>query len=234
MEADGRKETTIRRREAVALLIGIGSAVLAYFTAGPRAIARALAAEPGGSAAATCVLSRETTEGPYWVENRLTRRDITEGRKGAGLGLSIKVIDVPGCKPIKGADVELWHADARGAYSGVSGASSRFLRGHQKTNAAGVVRFETLYPGWYPGRTPHIHVKVHVGGSEVHTGQIFFTDAASRSVYRTGVYSSRGQADTTNGSDSIYRQTGGSRATARVSRRRGGGYRGTVTLGVRA
>ena len=54
----------------------------------------------------------------------------------------------------------------------------------------------------YPGRTPHIHMKVHVGGTEVHTGQLFFSDATSAAVYRTSAYAGRGEADTTNGTTS--------------------------------
>ena len=57
-----------------------------------------------------------------------------------------------------------------------------------------MARFETIYPGWYLGRTPHIHLNVHVGGDEVHTGQLFFRDSVSREVYRTRHYRSHGQA----------------------------------------
>jgi protocatechuate 3,4-dioxygenase beta subunit len=172
----------------------------------------------------------ELTEGPYWVPNRLTRRDITENRPGIPLALRFVVQDASTCKPIQGADVELWHADNRGVYSGVAGSpSTHFLRGHQKSNADGAVRFDTIYPGWYRGRTPHIHVKVHVDG-DVHTGQIFFPDATSARVYRTKHYAAHGQADTTNAEDSIYGDDG-RRTTLRL-RRRSGGYRATLALGV--
>jgi protocatechuate 3,4-dioxygenase beta subunit len=76
------------------------------------------------------------------------------------------------CRAIKNASVEIWHADASGAYSGVAGNGGTWLRGIQRTNARGQVRFETILPGWYPGRTPHIHMKVFVSGSEIHTGQV--------------------------------------------------------------
>ena len=107
------------------------------------------------------------------------------------------------------------------------------MRGHQKANSKGVARFDTIYPGWYRGRTPHIHLKVHVGGDVVHTGQLFFPDRISAAVYRKAPYRSNGQADTTNANDNIYVQAGGSRARAKLVRRSGArGYVGSVTLGV--
>ena len=78
------------------------------------------------------------------------------------------------------AAVEIWHADAAGVYSGVSGNRGNFLRGVQRTNASGVARFDTIFPGWYRGRTPHIHMKVFVSGDEVHTGQVFFRPAVTK------------------------------------------------------
>lgn len=75
------------------------------------------------------------------------------------------MLDSATCKPIANGAVDIWHCDAGGTYSGVSGNSGRFLRGIQKTNAKGVASFDTIYPGWYQGRTVHIHVKVYVGGN---------------------------------------------------------------------
>ena len=94
-------------------------------------------------AATTRVLAREVTEGPYWIDNKLMRRDITEGRHGLPLMLHLTVVDASTCKPIKGADVELWHADADGVYSGVelrrvAGTSCAATR---RRNRAGRVRF---------------------------------------------------------------------------------------------
>src|SRR5690242_18259 len=130
--------------------------------------------------AATCVLTPEVTEGPYWIDTKLTRRDIREGKAGLPLVLAITVVNAKTCKPIKQADVELWHCDAQGNYSGFDSGSgggapggpgggggpqtsTRYLRGHQRSNAAGVATFLTVFPGWYPGRTPHIHMKAHIG-----------------------------------------------------------------------
>jgi protocatechuate 3,4-dioxygenase beta subunit len=133
-----------------------------------------------------CVLTPEHTEGPYYIAGEKVRRNITEGRPGTPLTLRLTVVDSRTCKPIKGAAVDIWHCDASGAYSGFGAgrASRTFMRGIQRTNANGVAIFKTVYPGWYPGRTVHIHVKVHVRGNVVHTGQLYFSDRVTDAVYR--------------------------------------------------
>jgi protocatechuate 3,4-dioxygenase beta subunit len=145
---------------------------------------------------------------------------------------------------IKGADVEIWHADASGLYSGFGSSPSqgsvntkRYLRGHQKSDADGKLSFLTIYPGWYRGRTPHIHVKVHVGGNTVHTGQLFFRDSISDKVYATSRYKSHGEPDTPNAEDSIYKQAGGSAALVSLKRRSSTslakGFNGSAVLAVK-
>jgi protocatechuate 3,4-dioxygenase beta subunit len=232
----------LRRRDLIVALGGLSVAALWQAACGSGAskststgAGSAAATNAQDAAATSCVLSREATSGPYYIANHLTRRDVTDGRPGLPLGLHVTVINASTCKPIKGADVEIWHADALGDYSGVNGNTKRFLRGHQKSNSKGRVLFDTIYPGWYMGRTPHIHLKVHVGGSVVHTGQLFFDDTTSAAVYRTASYKSHGQADTTNGSDGIYASAGGSKAKVRLTRRHGRqGFDGRITVGVRA
>jgi protocatechuate 3,4-dioxygenase beta subunit len=215
----------IGRREA---LITLGAGVGAAY--GLRGLLRAAPAE-----SASCVLQRETTEGPFWLDLDLLRRNIRGGRSGTPLTLRLKVVDATTCRPIRNATVDVWHADAGGVYSGVSGNSGNFLRGIQRSDARGNVRFETIVPGWYGGRTPHIHVKVFVSGDEVHTGQLFFRPATLRGIYAQGAYARRGQADTSNASDGIYRQAGA--RSILPLRRKGatiaGGYNGALTLGVR-
>ena len=68
------------------------------------------------------------------------------------------------------------------------------MRGIQRTDARGLARFDTVYPGWYTGRTVHIHVKVHVGGNVIHTGQLFFNDALTDVAFRKAPYSARPRA----------------------------------------
>src|SRR4051795_1559248 len=189
---------------------------------------------PSDAEAASCVLQREVTEGPYYLDLNLVRRNIRGGRPGTPLTLRFKVVDATTCKRVKGAMVELWHADASGVYSGVQGNGGTFLRGGQRTDANGNVRFETIVPGWYRGRTPHIHMKVFVSGEEVHTGQVFLRPATTRKVYAQGAYRSRGQQDTSNAADSIYRDAG-ARALLALTRKgklTGSGYDGRLTIGV--
>src|SRR5205823_11412199 len=155
-----------------------------------------------------------------------------EGHPGTLLTLDLRVVNVATCSPIKGAAVDIWHADAAGNYSGFgAGAASRtFLRGIQKTDANGLAVFTTIYPGWYSGRAVHIHVKVHVGGSVVHTGQLFFPDALTQAVYKAAPYASRGNPDVSNAQDSIF-VNGGKRGLLAL-KKSGAGYVGTTAMGV--
>jgi len=220
-------DSTLRRREALIALGGLGL--------GAAFGVRSLRAPGEAAGAADCLLQRETTEGPFYLDLDLVRRNIRGGRRGTPLTLRFTVVNATTCKPIPDAAVELWHADAAGVYSGVSGNSGNFLRGIQRTNAKGQVRFETIFPGWYRGRTPHIHMKVFVSGDEVHTGQIFFRAPVTRTIYRQGAYAARGQADTTNAADGIYRAAG-ARALCALKRKGAsvsGGYNGAMTIGVK-
>jgi hypothetical protein len=89
-----------------------------------------------------------------------------------------------------------------------------------------------MHPGWYRGRAVHIHVKVHLGGNVVHTGQFFFPDAVSDVVYKTAPYNKRGARDQRNPADSIF-VNGGSKGMLKV-RRSGSGYLATIAMGVHA
>lgn len=183
------------------------------------------------SGAVTCVLTPELTEGPYYIPNEKIRRNITDGHPGIPLILQLAVVDASTCKPIKGAAVDIWHADAAGNYSGF-GAGSRsrtFMRGIQKTDASGIASFRTVYPGWYPGRAVHIHVTVHVRGNVVHTGQLFFSDTLTDRVYRNAPYNKRPSRTTRNAKDSIF-VNGGRRSMLRLRRRTAGGYLGKITM----
>jgi Dioxygenase len=151
-------QNELNRRDVLKTAGGVGLAAIF----GPRAL-QLLGDD--AEAASTCLLTPEVTEGPYWVANRLTRRNITEGKPGVPLVIRFTVLNAKTCKPIRNADVEIWHCDALGNYSAVNGASTRYLRGHQKSNAVGKAEFLTIFPGWYRGRTPHIHMKVSVGAT---------------------------------------------------------------------
>jgi protocatechuate 3,4-dioxygenase beta subunit len=223
-EADrlSRRSTLVRAGGLAAVAVGAAS----------------LPAEAAGTArqdgAVTCVLSPEMTEGPYYLANEKMRRNITEGLPGAPLSLHLTVADASTCKPIKGAAVDIWHASAGGKYSGEQAndtVGQTFLRGIQRTDANGLALFTTVYPGWYPGRTVHIHVKVHIGGNVVHTGQLFFRDAFTAAVYKRSPYKARGAPDMLNAEVSIY-ANGGSRSLLGL-KASGKGYVGSISMGVR-
>jgi protocatechuate 3,4-dioxygenase beta subunit len=191
--------------------------------AGPAAVA---------SGAVSCVLTPEQTEGPYYIAGEKFRRNITEGRAGVPLLLRLRVVDASTCNPIRNAAVDIWHADALGVYSGFgAGAGSRtFMRGIQRTDSNGLARFRTVYPGWYRGRTVHIHVKVHVADNVVHTGQLYFPDSLTDRVFRRKPYSRRPHRTTRNANDFVFAQ-GGRRSMLKL-RRAGSAYVGAITMGV--
>jgi protocatechuate 3,4-dioxygenase beta subunit len=182
--------------------------------------------------AVQCVLTPELTEGPYYIAGEKLRRDIREGHPGTPLTLRLTVLNAASCKPIRSAAVDIWHADAAGNYSGFgAGASSRtFMRGIQKTDANGLATFLTVYPGWYQGRAVHIHVKVHVGGSVVHTGQLFFPDTITAKAYTVAPYTSRPGPDMLNAQDSIY--VNGGRRSMLALKKTAAGYTGSIAMGV--
>jgi protocatechuate 3,4-dioxygenase beta subunit len=105
------------------------------------------------------------------------------------------------------------------------------MRGIQRTNAKGLALFRTAYPGWYQGRTVHIHVKVHLGGNVLHTGQLYFPDTVTDAVYRKAPYASRPNRDVRNAGDSIYRN-GGKRSQVKVSKNSAGVYVASIVMGV--
>ena len=220
--------TKLTRRGSI---VGFGGFLLGLFGwraatsdgAGPAAVA---------SGAVSCVLTPEQTEGPYYISGEKFRRDITEGKPGVPLLLRLKVVDASTCRPIKGAAVDVWHADALGVYSGFgSGARSRtFMRGIQRTDRNGLARFRSVYPGWYQGRTVHIHVKVHVAGNVVHTGQLYFPDRMTDKVFRRKPYSRRPRRSTRNATDFVFAQ--GGRRSLLGLRKVGSAYVGSITMGV--
>ena len=155
------------------------------------------------ASAASCTATEALTEGPYYSTNTPVRSNIISSQVGTKTTFTISVVDTS-CKPVKGARVDIWHANAAGKYSAVDGNSQNFLRGTQTTNAKGQVTFTTIYPGWYPGRTMHVHFKVWKNGEQVLTSQFFANDAINAKIYATGAYASRGNQDTLLAADRIY------------------------------
>lgn len=194
----------------------------------------ALGQPPTVSATGACLLTPQATEGPFYFDPRLERTDIRGGKAGVPVRL---VIGVQGtdCRPLKGARVDVWHCDAAGTYSGYESGEQEdargetFLRGHQPTNDAGEATFTTIYPGWYPGRTPHIHLKVILASNEVLTSQLYFPDELSDRIYRSAPYLKAGTR-MNNGNDGIARGQGAS-GLASVSPE-GDGFLVKLTVGV--
>lgn len=221
-----------------ALLAGFAASpiVLTGVGAFPTA-ARAEASSIGLITPNVCMVMPETTEGPYYFDPNLLRTDVTEGRPGAALKMAFQVVD-SACTPIAGARVDIWHCDAAGNYSGYaqnaggSTAGDTFLRGTQLSDAGGVVTFETIYPGWYPGRTTHIHYKVFLDAKTVLTSQAFFPDALSRHLYQNvPPYNDRDAARApSNANDRIAQQVGdGGYAAIRETPK---GYTAALVVGV--
>ena len=175
-----------------------------------------------------CVVVPEHEEGPYFVDEKLNRSDIrtdppaTAARPGALVQLSLRVSRMTpagACAPLAGALVDLWHCDAVGVYSDVKDQDGRFdtrgqkfLRGHQVTDAQGLTQFTTIYPGWYPGRTVHIHFKVRTNPAGARglnfTSQLYFDEALTDKVHAKAPYAAKGRRDTPNAKDGIFTKGG--------------------------
>lgn len=200
----------ISRREAIQQigLVGLGAAASACG-----------AGESGGSSdgggieiPSSCILTPRQVEGPYFVDTGLDRRDITEGLPGEPLTVRIQLVDVDlACEPISDAIVEVWHSDAAGVYSGFTidqgnladVPDETFLRGFQTTDRSGRVEFQTIYPGWYPIRTIHIHATALLGDGEQVTTQLYFDQATNDLVMSTPPYDGRGPQQTRNEDDRL-------------------------------
>jgi protocatechuate 3,4-dioxygenase beta subunit len=187
------------------------------------------ASQKAASTNSTCILSSaftsklhgapQQTEGPYFVDGMPNRSEIkkdTSNRaveKGANLSLTIHVYGINNerCVPLKGAKVDIWHANSQGVYSAVNemGTSkNNFLRGYQLTDNNGTVKFTTVYPGWYQGRAIHIHDKVRTfHGSENNlewTSQIYFNDSMNDQIHKLTPYSSHGSPQIPDDQDMIF------------------------------
>ncbi|EPS43049.1 hypothetical protein H072_2975 [Dactylellina haptotyla CBS 200.50] len=178
----------------------------------------------------SCLLMPEVTEGPYFVSGEYVRSDITDGQRGVALYLDIQVIDTNTCKPVSSAYFDAWHTNATGVYSGIvargNGAGTSdptnldttYCRGVQFTDSDGVIKFKTIFPGHYSGRTTHIHIMSHQGGTVypngtysghgrvTHVGQLFFDEDLRSAVEAVDPYTTNTQRAISNSQDRIAHQ----------------------------
>ena len=235
----------LSRREVIASLGAAGAAIILPF---PNRGSRL--ALPGGELLPSCVVRPAQTEGPYFVDEKLNRPDIrvdpSNGKASEGspfdLTMRVAAVSAGACAPLAGAVVDVWQCDAHGIYSDVrdidgqfNTVGQKFLRGHQVTGKDGEARFTTVYPGWYVGRTVHIHFKIRTNPSgsrgKEFTSQLYFSDAFSDQVFASAPYAGRNVPRTRNEGDGIFRNQGGSQLILDVTRS-GEGYASTFDIGL--
>jgi protocatechuate 3,4-dioxygenase beta subunit len=194
------------------------------------------------------VVRPQLTIGTYFVDGQLKRSDIrfeptdSSVRPGAPLTLAIGVFDVASrrCTPLEGAQVDVWHCDAWGVYSAVAErpydtTGLIFLRGYQLTDLRGRVQFKTIYPGWYPGRTVHIHFMIRATAAEGRryefVSQLFFPDLLTDRIHALKPYKRKGKRNTRNADDSIYAK-GGHQLLLDVTGNSTSGYIARINIGL--
>ena len=205
------------------------------------------AVAPTASAAAiaevsqtSCEATPQQTEGPFYFDIGELRREITEGKAGTPLLVALRFVEAGSCEPIRDVFVDIWHTDAAGQYSGYPGqgddradtSGETFLRGRQVTDADGRVEFETIYPGWYPGRTVHIHFRAFTSERRLIASQLYFPDDVSDAVFESEPYAARESRGTTNTNDSVGRDDAALQALMGQVTSNGDGYVVSLTVGV--
>jgi protocatechuate 3,4-dioxygenase beta subunit len=232
----------LSRREILGALTAAGAAAIAACgSSTPTSASAAPVATPGtatgGTTPGACAVINLETAGPYPDRTGMIntpsfyRQDITEGKPGTPLTLALTAVSVAsGCAPVANATIEVWQCDAGGLYSEYNAAGT-FLRGLQKTDANGKATFTSVYPGWYTGRAPHVHLEVFVNGASVKTTQMAFPEDVSVAVYGQGVYASRGTSFQRNSSDSVF-SDGTSNEMAAMSGSPSAGYTASLQIGI--
>jgi protocatechuate 3,4-dioxygenase beta subunit len=194
-------------------------------------------------------LSPEQVEGPFYSTGGEYRSNLREGLSGQKLDLTITVVNAENGEPIAGADVDFWQCDATGHYSGydvdpddlpkditngqVATNDETFLRGRLTTNAEGQVTFQTIYPGWYRLRTPHVHLKILEGENCNTTTQLYFPEDINQELYQAPEYARNAEQDTFNNTDPVIANTPGNMESLWVNiEKRPDVYIGNATLAI--
>lgn len=182
---------------------------------------------------AACEVSPKETRGPFPNKSpaELMRANIVTDRQGIALMINLKIQDQSeSCSPISGVQVDIWHCDAEGHYSEYGNhplqqmdfTKVSFLRGRQTTDANGEVSFISIFPGWYPGRAPHIHVDVLRDEKILLSTQVAFPEERTAEVYASRGY--QGKEDTPNASDGVFRNSLAGNMADSVDGNLGDGY----------
>ena len=257
MDSDDQQIGHILNRRDTLKILGVGGAAfLAACTPGlsetlepitsssltPSVLTGETAVLAVSTALPACVVRPALTEGPYFVDEMLNRSDIrsdpSDGavKEGALLSLAFNVSQVKadGCTPLPGAQVDIWHCDALGVYSdaqdpGFDTTGKKFLRGYQLSDSNGAAQFLSIYPGWYRGRTVHIHFKIRINGYDF-TSQLFFDDSFTDQVYSQAPYAQKGERILRNEGDGIFQENGSQLLLNTVSNE--AGYAATFDIGL--
>ena len=218
--AAGNASTT-NQSVAARALVDAGST---NWATGGTAAMTAKASYPNPFAATSspaCAMTCELIQGPCYDAHSEMRQDISDGLAGLPMRMQLRLLD-ESCKPIAGALVEIWHASPIGKYSGNDSAhemiafctendpdftSHKYFRGKQTSDAAGVVTFDSCFPGWYHGRAIHVHAMVTLNGHAFLTTQLCFDDALNEDICTTQtLYAARGKIETTDENDHTFPQ----------------------------
>lgn len=166
-----------------------------------------------------CIVSPRETKGPFPNKTpaQLVQSNITSDRTGIALLINLTIQNKNNdCKPLPGAIVDIWHCDKDGYYSEYGNhpmqrkdlTAEHFLRGRQIADEKGRVSFLSIYPGWYGGRAPHIHLELFNSKEKsLLVTQLAFPENISKTVYSSPLYINRGDADTSNTGDGIFRDS---------------------------
>ena len=169
-----------------------------------------------GTTNTTCSVTNSETAGPFPTKDpsSLVMNNIASGKTGTALTINITIKNTNNsCTSLANAIVDIWHCDAEGNYSEYGGTNMQstnytavhFLRGRQTTSSAGLASWISIFPGWYSGRAPHIHVHIYnASGTSLLVTQIAFPKDVCDIVYAQGAYASRGLQNALNSNDSVF------------------------------